>query len=268
MPTPMSAYDLSGRVAVVTGAASGIGRSSAEFLAAAGASVVAADVDEAGLAATVETITATGGTAIGQRTDVTSRAEVEALVARGLSDFGRCDVMCNVAGAMFAGTFEEVSDDLLDKALDLNLRSVVYGCQAAISAMKQAGNGGSIINVSSGAIDLAFPGIGLYALTKAAVAMMSMTMATEVGQYGIRVNAIAPGSTITKFTTWRLVQEDGTIDQVGYDAFVERMRAMSPLGLVGEAEDQAHLILYLASDAARWVTGNIHRVNGGQTMPW
>ncbi len=268
MPNPMSAYDLSGRVAVVTGAASGIGRTSAEFLAAAGAAVVAADIDEAGLAGTVESITAAGGRAIGRRTDVTSRTEVEALLGLGASEFGRCDIMCNIAGAMFAGTFEDVGDDELNKAIDLNLRSVFYGCQAAIAAMKQAGHGGSIINVSSGAIDLAFPGIGLYALTKAAVAMMSMTMATEVGQYGIRVNAIAPGSTMTKFTTWRLVQEDGTIDQVGFDAFVERMRAMSPLGLVGEAEDQAHLILYLASDAARWVTGNIHRANGGQTSPW
>ncbi len=268
MIDPRAAYDLTGRVAVVTGAASGIGEASAEYLAAAGAAVVASDVDEAGLGRTVTRITEAGGRATAVPGNVTRRGDVEALVQRAVDEHGRLDVVCNIAGAMFPGTFEEVDDEQLDKALDLNLRSVFYGCQAAIKAMKAAGNGGSIINVSSGAIDAPFPGMGLYAITKAAVAMMSMTMATEVGQYGIRVNAIAPGSTMTKFTTWRLVKDDGTIDQAGYDAFVERMKGMSPLGMVGEASDQAHLILYLASDASRWVTGNIHRVNGGQTMVW
>jgi 3-oxoacyl-[acyl-carrier protein] reductase len=133
---------------------------------------------------------------------------------------------------------------------------------------ENGGGTGSIINVSSGAIDLAYPGIGLYAFTKAAVAMLSMTTAKEVGQYGIRVNAIAPGTTITPFTTWRMTNPDRSLNTEVYDAFLDQMKAMSPIGLAGEALDQAMLIHYLASDASKYATGNIFRVNGGQTMMW
>ena len=98
--------------------------------------------------------------------------------------------------------------------------------------------------------------------------MLTMTLAKEVGPLGIRVNAIAPGTTITNFTTWRLYKEDGTLDQEAYDQFVEFSRAGSPIGAIGEALDQAYLMLYLASDAGRFCTGNIHRSNGGQTMAW
>ena len=132
----------------------------------------------------------------------------------------------------------------------------------------KASGGGSIINISSGAIDAPVPGIGVYAMTKAAVAMFTKTLATEVGPAGIRVNALAPGATMTRFSTWRLYDDDGNLDQEAHDAFVAQMKAMSPLGLVGEAEDQAHLILYLASDAAKFTTGSIIRSNGGQTFSW
>ena len=267
MTHPLDAYDLSGRVAVVTGAASGIGAGACDFLAAAGAVIVAGDIDEAGLAKTVERVRDAGGTASALATDVTRRAAVDALVAQAVSLHGRLDVLCNVAGAMFPGQVEDLDDATIERGLDLNLKSVIYGCQAAVRAMKPR-RSGSIINVSSGAIDKAVPGIGLYALTKAAVTMLTMTLATEVGPFGIRVNAIAPGATLTPFTTWRIHREDGSVDTTEYEAFLARMREMSPLGSVGEVSDQAHLILYLASDASRWVTGNVHRANGGQTMVW
>jgi 3-oxoacyl-[acyl-carrier protein] reductase len=267
MTNPLAAYDLSGRVAVVTGAASGIGAKTAEFLAAAGARVVCGDLNQDGIDATVGTVTGAGGTAVGQTADVTSRADVEALVQRALDEFGQLDIMCNIAGTMFPGMLAEVSDEQIDAAIDLNLKGVLYGCQAAVAAMTPRKTG-SIVNVSSGAIDRPVPNLGLYAFTKAAVAMATMTLATEVGPLGIRVNAIAPGATITPFTTWRLRGPDGTIDQANMDAFVESMKAMSPLHAVGAAEDQAHLILYLCSDAAAFATGNIFRVNGGQTMVW
>jgi NAD(P)-dependent dehydrogenase (short-subunit alcohol dehydrogenase family) len=98
--------------------------------------------------------------------------------------------------------------------------------------------------------------------------MLSMTAAKEVGRYGIRVNAIAPGSTLTAFSTWRLQNPDGTTSPEVLDAFIGQMKDMSPLGTVGEAIDQAQLMLYLASDAGRWATGNIFRVNGGMTTQW
>lgn len=263
---PLKDYDLSGRVAVVTGAASGIGRCSAEFLAAAGAKVVLADIDEDGLAETAE-IVSRESEGITQRTDVTRRADLEALMKRAGDEFGRLDILANIAGAMSPGRLDEVDDEQIEKALALNLKSTLWGCQAAIPLLQRSG-GGSIINVTSGAIDAPMPGIGLYALAKAGVAMLTKTLATELGESKIRVNAICPGATITNFTTWRLRKEDGSMDQAAYDAFIEQMKARSPLGEVGEAEHQAHLVLHLASDAARWTTGAIVRANGGQTFAW
>jgi 3-oxoacyl-[acyl-carrier protein] reductase len=264
---PFAPYDLSGRVAIVTGAASGIGAATCDLLAAAGASIVAADIAADGAEATAAKLRDTGGTAIGVPTDVTKRADVEALVARAVDELGRLDIMCNIAGAMFPGLIEDLDDETIDRGIALNLKGVLYGTQYAIRVMKQSG-GGSIVNVSSAAIDHPYPAIGVYAFTKAAVAMLSMTAALEAGPYGIRVNAIAPGTTVTPFTTWRLNKADGTIDTEAMDAFLEQQRGMSPLAVVGEADDQAHLILYLVSDAAKFATGNIFRVNGGQAMVW
>jgi 3-oxoacyl-[acyl-carrier protein] reductase len=264
---PLASYDLSGRVAVITGAASGIGASTCEVLAGVGASVVAADLNADGAEATAAKVRDAGGKAISVPTNVTKRGDVEALVSRAVDEYGRLDIMCNIAGAMFPGLIEDLDDDVIERGIGLNLKGVLYGTQYAIRAMKNNG-GGSIVNVSSGAIDQPYPGIGVYAFTKAAVAMLSMTAAVEAGPYGIRVNAIAPGSTVTPFTTWRLQNADGTLNTEAYETFLEQMREMSPLKIAGAAEDQAQLILYLVSDAARAATGNIFRVNAGQCMAW
>jgi len=267
MSNPFDAARLDDRVAVVTGAASGIGAATCEVLAAAGATVVCADLNADGLASTLDKISAGGGTGIAVTTDVTVRADVQRLVDTAVTDLGRIDAMCNIAGAMFPGLIEDLDDDTIDRGIDLNLKGVLYGTQCAIRAMKPAGRG-SIVNVSSAAIDKPYAGIGVYAFTKAAVAMLTMTAALEAGEHGIRVNAIAPGATLTPFTTWRLHRPDGTLDQEAYDAFVEQSKEQSPLRTLGEPIDQALLIHYLVSDAARFATGNIFRVNGGQTMAW
>ena len=128
-----------------------------------------------------------------------------------------------------------------------------------------ARGGGSIINVSSGAIDLPVSGFGLYAITKAGVAQLTHSLAQEVGDRGIRVNVLAPGATITNFTKRRLKNADGSINQESYDQFVGSMESMSPIGRVGESEDQAWLVLYLASEASRFCTGQVWRANGGAT---
>ena len=119
--------------------------------------------------------------------------------------------------------------------------------------------------MSSGAIDLPVAGFGLYSLTKAAVAQMTHTLAQEVGDRGIRVNALAPGATITNFTKRRLKQPDGSINSEDFDQFIGSMESMSPIGRVGESVDQAWLVLYLASEASRFCTGQIWRANGGAT---
>jgi len=267
MVSPFDAYRLDDRVVVVTGAASGIGAATCEVLAAAGATVVCGDVNADGLDATVKLVHDAGSSAIAVTADVTARSDVERLVGAALDEFGRIDAMCNIAGAMFPGLIEDLDDDTIDRGIDLNLKGVLYGTQAAIRAMKPAGRG-SIVNVSSAAIDAPFAGIGVYAFTKAAVAMLTMTAALEVGEHGIRVNAIAPGATITPFTTWRLHKPDGTLDQEAYDEFVETSKEQSPLRALGEPIDQALLIHYLVSDASKFATGNIFRVNGGQAMAW
>jgi 3-oxoacyl-[acyl-carrier protein] reductase len=135
---------------------------------------------------------------------------------------------------MFPGLIEDLDDETIDRGIDLNLKGVLYGTQYAIRAMKPNG-AGSIVNVSSTAIDAPYAGIGVYAFTKAAVAMLSMTAALEAGEHGIRVNAIAPGATITPFTTWRLHKPDGSIDQQAYDEFVEMAKRESASLMVDSA---------------------------------
>lgn len=261
----LSIFDLSGRTAVVTGGGSGIGKATAEVLAGAGANVVLGDVDEAAASQTVRSITEAGGKALSQRTDVSSREDVDALVDRAVSEFGRLDAMCNIAGIAGDGLVVDITGDDVDKLVAVNVKGTLFGCQAAVRAMTPQGSG-SIVNVASAAIDIAAPTYGLYAMTKAAVAQLTKTLALEVAKQGIRVNTIAPGFTVSGFTTRHLYEADGSLNQERYDAFVEQMRKRSPLGLVGEPSDQAYLILYLVSDAARFCTGQIWRANGGQVI--
>lgn len=258
-------FRLDQKVAVVTGAASGIGRSVAEVLAEAGARVVLGDLDAEGAGAAAKAIREAGGEAAAQGCNVAVRDEVEALVARATSEFGGVDVLCNVAGVPADGPLEHLTDEEIDRVVAINVKGTLYGCQAAIPAMAARG-GGSIINVSSGAIDLPVSGYGLYSITKAAVAQLTHSLAQEVGDRGIRVNALAPGATITNFTKRRLERDaDGRIDEASFEEFVGSMESMSPLGRVGEAVDQAWLVLFLASEASRFCTGQIWRSNGGAT---
>ncbi len=265
--TPVEAFDLSGRVACVTGAASGIGEASARMLAAAGAHVVLGDVDGTNLARVVDDIVAGGGDAIARRTDIRVRAELDALVAAATDTHGRLDVMCNIAGVGSYGALTDVTDADVDRAFGINVKGTLYGCQAALAAMAPRRQG-SIVNVSATAIYTPAAGVGIYAATKAAVAMLTQTLAVEAGAHGIRVNAIAPGFTVTNFVGGHLRDAEGNRDEGEFAVYLERMRTMSPLGLLGEADDQAYQVLYLASDASRFVTGAILRANGGQSIDW
>ena len=261
----LAAFDLTGRTAVVTGGASGIGEATAVTLAAVGANVVVGDVDVEGAERTVTSIVEAGGKALAQEADITRKESVDALVDRAISEFGRLDVMANVAGVAAQGKVVDISEEEFDRIVSINLKGTLFGCQAALRAMSGQGSG-SIINVASASIDVAAPGYALYAMTKAAVAQLTMNMAWEAGRDGIRINTIAPGATVTPFTARHAYNEDGSVNQEAYDAFVERMRNISPIKQVGEAMDQAYLILYLASDASRFCTGQIWRANGGQAI--
>ena len=265
MSDALAAFRLDGRSAVVTGGASGIGRAACELFARVGASVVVADADGAGAEAVVDGIRGQGGEARAFACDVTDRARVDALVEDAVRTHGGVDVFCNVAGVPSDGPLAEVEEAEVQRVFDIHVKGTLFGCQAAVRAMR--GRGGSIINTASAGMDVAAPGYGLYAMAKAAVTQLTRNLAVEVGADGIRVNVIAPGTTETAFTTRHLLGPDGAPDPARYDAWIARQRQLSPIGRVGEAIDQAWLMLYLASDAARFCTGQIWRANGGATIP-
>ncbi len=260
-------FDLTGKVAVLTGVASGIGQATARMLSVAGATIVGGDIDEAGAQATADELKADGGEARVMRTDVTRRADVDALVDRAQSEFGRVDIMGNIAGVPHNKMVADCSDEEFERILAINLKSVFYGCQAAIRHMIPQGSG-NIVNISSGAIDTPAPTLACYGMTKAAVAMLTKTLATEVGRHGIRVNAIAPGMILTNFSRHNFVDDKGEVQPDKLEQYHKRASAMAPLGRAGEAEDVARSFLYLVSDAAAFVTGQIERPNGGVAMPW
>jgi len=261
------AFDVSDRIAVLTGAASGIGRATALVLSGAGATVVLGDIDGPGVEATVKEIDRRGGKAVGVEMDVTRRADVDALVARATGDFGRIDVMGNIAGVRSDGPIVDITDGEFYRVFDINLRGVFYGCQAALRAMIPQGSG-NIINISSGIVDDPGPTMATYGMTKAAVAALTKAIAAEGAVHGIRANAIAPGVILSNFSRAHFVDDSGEVDPVRYDAYLEWAAGMAPLARVGMPAEVAWMILYLVSDAASFVTGQILRPNGGTAMPW
>jgi 3-oxoacyl-[acyl-carrier protein] reductase len=260
--TLAAAFDLSDRPAIVTGAASGIGRGVALRLAEAGAVVTCADVNGVGAKETAAAIADAGGRSTSAQVDVSSRREVEELVASvaGLA------IMCNVAGIMRNNTILDLPDEELDQIMGVNFFGVLYGSQAAARAMVPLGRG-SIINMLSGAVDNAAPTIGAYAISKAAGRQLTMTMAVELAGAGVRVNAVAPGLVVSGITARHYTRPDGTEDAQAKAAYHGGMMKNTPLNMVGEPDDIAYAVLYLASDASRFMTGQVLRPNGGVAMP-
>jgi 3-oxoacyl-[acyl-carrier protein] reductase len=265
-PDIQNAFDLTDRVAVITGAASGIGRAASILFAKAGANLVIADRSEAGLSGTAAEVTKLGREVASVVMDVSIKRDVEALVATAIDRFDRLDIMANVAGILRNALFLDVTEEDLDEIIAVNQKGVFFGCQAAAKVMAERG-GGSIINIASAGMDMAAPNIAVYAMTKAAVAMMTRSLAIEMGDKGIRVNTIAPGFTDTGMTQRHWTDDAGHQDIAARDAMWGQMAQMVPLGSIGQPEDIAYAMLYLVSDAARFVTGQVVRPNGGVVMP-
>jgi 3-oxoacyl-[acyl-carrier protein] reductase len=175
--------------------------------------------------------------------------------------------MGNIAGVPHNKMVMDVTDEDFERILAINLKSCFYGCQAAMRVMAP-NKSGNIINISSGAIDTPAPTLACYGMTKAAVAMLTKTLAWEAGPLGIRVNALAPGVIHTNFSRHNFVDEQGNVVPEKVEEYKKRFGRMAPLGRVGEAQDVADSILFLVSQGASFMTGQILRPNGGQAMPW
>lgn len=260
---PKKAFLVPGRTAVVTGAGSGIGEETAAVLAAAGARVVCADLNEAQAQRVAKRITDDGGEAIGVRVDVTDHDDVTRVVAEAISRFGSLDIMCNVAGILIMNELVDVSPEEFDRVLSVNLKGVLYGSQAAARVMN---DGGRIINIASTIIDKPSVGRGSYAASKGGVEQLNRTLALELGPRGIRVNGIAPGWVETGLTSQHFTTATGEVDEAKRAEYIASKMGGSPLGTVTSPQDVPLGVLYLASEAGSFITGQMLRINGGMTM--
>jgi 3-oxoacyl-[acyl-carrier protein] reductase len=256
-------FSLDGKVAVVTGAASGLGREAARLFSEAGARIVLADLDAPGLEETAATLRGSGGDAVIQPTNVAIRDEVEALAAAARRECGRLDCWINSAGiTLWAGVMDAAPEDA-ERVVAVNMMGTYWGCAAAGRAMKDQGTGGAIVNVSSTAGDSPVPTLSVYGMTKAGVNQLTRVCAKEFGGFGVRVNAVVPGWIDTPINTSMYRDSAGEVDSDMRASVMDQMAALSPLGLTGEPVDIALALLYLASDASRFVTGETLRVSGG-----
>ena len=274
-------YELEGKVAVVTGAGrrGGIGEAVARRLAQDGAHVVIGDIcasptelPHAGsgkweeLAAIATEIEALGVQAIPVRADVTDAASVEAMIARAKDAFGRLDILVNNAGAAIGpAPVVQMAEEAWRRTLEINATGTFLCCKAAAPLMIAGGQGGRIINVSSLAAERPKPFVSAYAASKAAVVALTRSLAQEVAEFGITVNAVLPGDVDTALKQWGL-QLEATVNAQSYDQVLAAAVAKVPLGRFAVPGDVASLVAFLASDEASFITGQAYNLTGGREL--
>jgi len=241
---------LSGKVAIVTGASRGIGRKIAEELAGNGAKVVinyASSPEKA--EEVVAGIKSNGGEAVAVQADISKVSEVEKLFQETLNAFGKIDILVNNAGTMITKTIEGITEEDFDKLFAINVKGTYFACQ---QAAKQLERNGRIINFSTSVTGQMFSGYSVYAGAKGAVEQFTRQLAKELGPKGITINAIAPGPINTE-----LFASGKTPEQIA------AVGSANAFGRIGEPEDIASVLLFLASEESQWITGQTIRVNGG-----
>jgi len=250
---------LKDKTAIITGAASGIGRAAAALFAREGAKVGLLDVDEGAGCAAASEISAAGGNCVFLRCDVSSSAEVEGAVAAVLERHGRIDILYNNAGIGYSagitiGTVDDMPEENWQRVIDVNLRSVYLLSKFVVPAMKRAGRG-SIINTASIMALRGIPGAHAYTAAKGAIVALTRAMTRDLGRFGIRVNTLCPGTTDTPI-----------LEPLRSDPeWVRNSAASIPLGRFARPEEIANAALFLASDEASFMSGSIVVVDGGAT---
>ena len=257
-------HELTGKVAVVTGASSGFGRGIAVGFARAGAKVVVGDLIETSAAGgfderpeltTAQLIADLGGEAVFQACDVSKATDVSRLVGAAVERFGRLDILVNNAGVYRGGAFHEQSEADLDACLDVIVKGTWFGAQAAIRRFLEQGGGGNLINIVSTAGLRGHVGQAAYNTAKGAQAMLTRSLALEYASQGIRVNGVCPTYVKT------------AMSRPGFEGpFSEYVRRVVPLGRWGEISDVVELTLFLASDASSFIHGALIPLDGGETL--
>jgi len=252
---------LKGKTAIVTGSAGGVGKACAVALAKEGANVVINDVNQKGIDKTVEEIKALGRKCMGIIADISDRAQVDSMVKKVIAQWVRIDILVNNAGGALhtAACFGDVTEKDWDKVMDVNLKGAFFCCKAVVPYMIRQG-GGRIINISALAGRTAASLAGIqYTSAKAGLGGLTRHLAKEMGKYGIYVNAVAPGITLSGPRVeglWNAKSEEQK----------KRVLASIPLGRLGKSEDIANVVVFLASDEASYITGTTIDVNGGRFM--
>jgi len=246
---------LKDKVAIVTGAARGIGRATAERLIEEGAKILICDVDEAQLTRTAAEL---GGKdrVIAQLVDVVNKRHLEQLVEKAVEHFGSLDIMVNNAGIAPVVDFLDVTEEMLSRVLDVNLKGAFYGTQAAGRQMIKQGDGGVIINMSSINSGLANPNVAPYAISKGGMNQVTSTAAVAFAPHGIRVVGVGPGTIMTDMVAGAFM------NSAGNHAILSR----TPLGRYGQASEIAAVVAFLASDDASYITGETVYVDGGRRV--
>lgn len=244
------------KVAIVTGASSGIGKATAVKFAQEGATVVAVGRNEAGFSELREEVRELTGTLRVHLADLTEQSQIDRLVSETVQHCGQIDVLVNAAGIIRSGTLADTSVDDLDKLMGINLRSVYYLMQKVLPFLEKTS--GNIVNISSIAGSRAFPGVMAYCISKAAVDQLTRCAALELAEKGIRVNAVNPGVVVTN------LHKRGGMSEEAYEAFLENAKRTHPLGRPGKASEVAELVAFLASEKAGWITGVTYEIDGGR----